>query len=167
VNGPSASAQNSTASHRIEFGGDVYVLAHKESGNDGIINEYIRAGESLERWSRMIAVRRFVHLDDPGAAVGALARAIKQDNSEAKFAVWINDEKSRFTIDFVTWDENGTVEFNIWIYQKDASGEGLIAKQFAARAYRPDGESFLQNLVSQRPKWLNETMAYEFPALRE
>ena len=70
-------------------------------------------------------------------------------------------------VDFVTWDLNAKItEFNIFIYQLDASGESVVAQQYALRAYGNDeGREFLVKLKDLRPKLLDEITEFEFPAI--
>jgi len=143
----------------VRFDGETLPLAFEQVNQDESLAEYIPRGQSLERWTQLAAIRRFRDRRDPAAAVGALARSLKETNPLAPSKVLENPRTGEAMIDFVTWPESGEfVEFNIFKYRKAADGT-LVAEQYALRAYE-DTETFLRQLRPVRER-LVELMARE------
>jgi len=143
----------------VHFDGETLPLAFEQANQTETLAEYIPAGQTLERWTQLAAIRHFRVRLDPAAAVGALARRLKETNPLAPSKILENPQTGEVMIDFVTWPESGEfVEFNIFKYHKAPDGT-LVAEQYALRAYE-DSEDFLRKLRPVRER-LVELMARE------
>ncbi len=155
----------------LQFDGETYVLQQKEGDAKGALNEYVRAGEDLESWTRMIAVRTYPHLNDRSEAVANLARELKKQNPLAPFKLYKPADGSPvMIIDFTTWDANGTVvEFNYFAYQDNPHGKGLLSHQFAMceRGNENDLREFMLRLKTERPRILELLSEFVFPEICE
>jgi hypothetical protein len=110
----------------------------------------------------MIAVRTQPTCDDPGQAVGALVKALKAKNPQAKFAVCKSNDGKKVGVDFITW-EGDIAEFNVFIYQRAADGTGLISHQYAERAYDKERVPFMKGMKDRRPKLLEQAINFDYP----
>ncbi|MFO0943586.1 MAG: hypothetical protein U0930_22855 [Pirellulales bacterium] len=155
----------------VDFRGESYQLAYvAESPNpqDGrVINEYLPNGESLDNWTRLIAVFAYPNLNDGRNLAGQMISALKASNPLARYQIHESEDGQRIMLDFITWDtEKSITEFNIFIYQKSPDGRGSIANQFALRAYgREQGLKFMEALRDTRQQSLESITDFQFPKL--
>jgi hypothetical protein len=71
-----------------------------------------------------------------------------------------NPKTGEVIVDFIVWPEDRAFhEFNVFRYGK-RDGGGLVAHQYALRAYGGDATEFLRGLKERRPKLL-DAMANE------
>ena len=154
---------------RIEFQEETYELAFAQANQFEAINEYIPEEETLEEWSSLIAIRTYAGRKDYRELAGRLVQALKQKNPLAKAAIHTSPDGKRSMVDFVTWDiEAEVTEFNVFIYQLTPDGQGVLAQQYAERAYgKEEGLELLRELKERRPKLLAEVGEFKFPTIRK
>jgi len=155
----------------VKFHGETYGLAWvaENTGPAGaeVINEYLRTTDTLETWTKLIAVRSYANRTDYKRMVAALAQALEQQNPLARYAIMHSPDGKRTCIDFLTWDLNAKVtEFNVFIFRLDCSGTAVISQQFAMRDYGDDRLDFMKRLKDLRPKLLEEVENLEFPEIK-
>lgn len=160
-----------SATATIDLQGESFQLAYvAESPNpqDGrAINEYLPSGESLDNWTKLIAVFGYPNHNDGRTLAGQMVQALKATNPLARYQIHESEDGQRIMLDFITWDSDKAItEFNIFIYQKNPNGRGLIANQFALRAYgQEQGLKFMQGLRETRQQSLETITEFEFPQL--
>lgn len=165
------SAGKKNPANTIEFQGQSLRLAYVAESpdpNDGrAINEYVPVGESLENWTQLIGIYHYPHQHDSKSIAGQMVKALKASNPLARFQIHESEDGKRVLLDFITWDtEKGITEFNIFIYQKHPQGTGLIAQQYALRAYgQAEGLKFMEELRDTRTKSLEAVSNFTFPDL--
>lgn len=148
-------------SYRLAF-----VDEQKNRNHLQILNEYIPDGESLERWSSLIAVFHYPEIADLAGMPGELVKAIKSHNPLARFEVHSSPDGKRVMVDFVTWDvDKKFAEFNIFIYQNAVEGKGVLVHQFAMRAYGNAMEKFMIELKGKRVPTIDAVTEFQFPAV--
>jgi len=147
----------------IEFDGETFVLKYREALPNGFINEYFLPAESVEAWTRLISVQWFTRLSDHRMAVGDLIKTLLASNPQAKYEAWKSDDGTFTGVDFVVWQDDRYVEFNIFIYRAHPSGNGLLAQQYARRAYGDDRLAFMRDLPRLRQQVLGQVVSYQFP----
>jgi hypothetical protein len=155
--------QAAAAPTTIEFGGETYRIASSGPTPTGFLREFIRPPETTSNWTRLVAVHHFPDLDDPLQAAGGLARALRAQNPGAPFSIVRSDHDERVAIDFLTWQGDELAEFNIFIYQHNPHGPGLISHQFAARGYGSDMRPFIERLREERPRLLDAFLNAALP----
>jgi len=134
----------------LRFDGETFHSVFNDRGEAGPFTEYLRKGENLDTWVKLMGVYQFPKLKDPTEAVKAFADGVKASNPQAQTAMISNPDTGEAILDFVTWTEDGSfVEFNVWKYRKNPDG-GLVALQFAQRCYDKDPEAFFKKLRSER-----------------
>lgn len=154
---------------QLEFEDETYVLAFAQANQFEAINEYIPEAETLEEWTSLIAIRTYAGRKDYRELAGRLVQALKQKNPQARAALHTSPDGKRTMVDFVTWDTEAEItEFNIFIYQLTPDGQGVLAQQYAERAYGEDeGLEFLRELKERRQELLAEIVDFDFPAIRK
>jgi len=130
---PVAAAQPSVA-----FDGERYVMRGDARGAPVPLVEYVRPGESLQDWTRLVALRHFAKLDDPRAAAGNLARIVRQHNSNARADVIAKNDGSEAIVDFITWAPgDDRLEFNVHRYRRVEGLPGLWPTSSPGASARP------------------------------
>ena len=171
-------AESRTARPTIRFDGEVFVLASADRSDVGTYNEYIPETEKMSSWSRLVGVRHYPkskRFDRVAASFakklerkpeirgldGRLMRVVREP------AVRSHDEGQRIAVEFVIRDGDRLAEYDLHLFQADASGEGLTIHQFAERAYGEEVPAYLSR-IGERAKVLAELVnAFTFPKVVE
>jgi hypothetical protein len=145
----------------IRFDGNSLVLAFQNNNNGDTIKEYIPAGETLERWTKLAALYEYPNLDDPQAVVDALVARLKARGSDIPYDVRTDPRTKAVIVDFVIWPEGAAkpedaeyVEYNIFRYESKRGG-GLTAQQYAIRRYT-DTQGFITNLRTWKDRLVQQ-----------
>lgn len=157
----------STSEKTISFDGETYALRFKNRNRIEVLNEYIRDSETLKTWTKLIAVRHYPQLTHHTKSVALLAKMLKLQNPDARYAIWTNENETETCIDFLTWQGDEFAEFNVFIYGDSPDGKGLIARQFTMRAYGEEMVPFMRSLKEHRPKIISNAWKFNFPAIVE
>lgn len=153
---------------QFEFQDETYELAFAQATQFEAINEYIPAGESLEDWSSLIAIRIYNGRRDYRELAGRLVQALKQKNPLARAAIHGSSDGKRTMVDFITWDLDAEItEFNVFIYQVGPDGNSVLAHQYAERVEgKEEGLEFMRKLKDRRMKLLADVGKFQFPMLQ-
>lgn len=136
----------------IQFDGQTLELAFEGNDPGATIKEFIPAGEKLDAWTKLAAIREFDNLDDPVAYGVATVEELKKKYPLSPSSLIENPKTGSVIVDFVVWPEDAAfAEFNVFLYEKRAGG-GLISQQYALRAYGDNAEEFLKNLRPLRER---------------
>lgn len=154
-------AENPDSPQKVEtlrFDGQTLELAFEGNDPGATIKEFIPAGETLDTWTKLAAIREFDNLDDPAAYGVATVEELKKKYPLSPSSLIENPKTGGVIVDFVVWPEDASfAEFNVFLYEKRPGG-GLISQQYALRAYGDDSVEFLKNLRPLRER-LVELMA--------
>lgn len=150
-------------SRTTTFDGVTYTRQYVTDSSNGSLAEYCRAGETVENWTTLIAVRDFPGLSDPSTAAAELAKALQKSNPLARFQLLVKEDESEAMIDFITWPKDASyAEFNIFRYRKRPGEPGLISYQFAYRFTDTSPDS-TERFKQDRTRWVEEMTQAEFP----
>jgi hypothetical protein len=138
-------------------------LKNKEtSKTEDLVAEYVPAGESLDHWTLMFAVRIFNGKITPAQAAqmkqAEVAARREQGDPMARSMGFEKDETK--LVDFVM-SQNPIVEHNVMTFQKLPDGR-LVSYQLARRYYMPDGEiddglrAFMGEIKTKRDVYVAE-----------
>ncbi len=147
----------------VEFDGETLTLAWEGGVPTDPIKEYIPADQDLETWTKLASIRIHSDLNDPEQIVAAVASELKKQNPRYPSDYQVDPETGAVVIEFVMWPGEGVageadfVEYNVFKYERRPEG-GLVAQQYALRAYRGDVVDFLRGLDPVK-KRLRELMA--------
>lgn len=158
---PLAAETASTEKKSIEYDGEAYLLAHTDATTDQALEEYLREGETLENWTKMVSVRAFKSFNDPKELVRLFVGELKKQHPNAPYEVARIPETREVLLDFVTWPPDGTyAEINIWKFRKISAG--VVAFQFALR--KGDTRAVLTEYKKTRPQMLQVMTGARFTA---
>lgn len=157
--GDDASASPS-AQQAVQFDGQTLLLASQGESEGTTIREFIPAGEELDHWSVLAAIRVFPNMDNPRELALQTEAELDRRNPPCPNSVIENPETGDVILDFVIWPEQSSeveeapfVEFNIFKYSKNPAG-GIYCEQYALRAY-DDIVGFLRGLRPERERLLD------------
>ncbi len=140
-----------TMSETVEFDGNVLELASLEDSPGQSLKEFIPAGETLETWTKLAAIREYKDFDDPKLMVGSLVKQLNKQYPDSPSSIIENPTTGEVIVDFVVWPPDASfVEFNVFKYSKNPTG-GLVSQQYALREYK-DAEGFLKGLRPVRER---------------
>ena len=121
----------------VQVGSDVFHLAFSESADAGSIKEFVPAGETIENWSTMVAVRYFEHVDSPEDYIRNMAEEYRRLMPHMRFAVSQLEQTGAWDIDFIMYprgeETSGFVEWNYFRAEPRGAGEGLVVNQYVVR----------------------------------
>lgn len=151
------------AARTVTFDNVTYTRQFVSGSPPAGLAEYVRADETVENWTTLVAVRCFPQLDDPGAAAAELAKTLKKSNPLARFQLLVKEDKSEAMIDFLTWPDDASYgEFNIFRYLKLPGHPGLISYQFAHR-FTDTSPEVTEQFKQDRQRWVEEMTRADFP----
>ncbi len=145
-------AQDAEAKPSVEFDGQTFYLAYDGEDDDASIREFLPQGQQLDSWTQIASIRTFEKIDDPSAFAIASLQQLKRDYPQSPSYLYDNPGAGIVTLDFVVWPaDESFVEFNVFRYEKQDNG-GIVAQQYALRAYGDDTEPFLKELGDHRSR---------------
>lgn len=161
----------------IGFNGDSYSLSWSSHPKpDYYKQEYLPAGQTGERFERMLLIEAVTRGIDVNSAVAARIGTLnkrKATDPTVNFAVVKNPKTGEVIVDFIlgAQDPKGEdiVEWNAYRYAplKGKAGEsGVLLFGISRRAYGEKTMDFLLRLKSARPGEINALAAYALPTVR-
>ncbi|MDR2901980.1 MAG: hypothetical protein LBU87_02580 [Lactobacillales bacterium] len=147
----------------IKFGPTNYVLAYAASDGGDALNEYILPGQTLDNWTRMVAVRSFGnnHMTAEQAA-RSMIKELYARNPEAKINVYGGERENEFTIDFYMYTPHmKIIEFNVFRFIE--RGDMMFSLQFALRIY--DNPKLAKKLLQNPAMYAVMTDMAELPKI--
>ncbi len=156
-------AEPAEATRTLKFDDVTYTRAFVSQNDTDHLAEYVPPGETVDDWTKLVAVRVFGQLDDPAQVIDAFAKTLMKTNPLARYKILVKDDKSEAMIDFLTWPEDGSyMEFNVFRYLKRPGQDGLVCYQFAHRFSDTSPES-LEKFKQNRQRWVDEMAKAELP----
>lgn len=154
----------------FRFDGEDYVqqFVGAPPGGDRVV-EFVRPKENLDNWTRLVGLR-FQQMpflgNDPVAAALQLEQVVKKNNPQARTSVMSNADKTDATIDFLTWNDQESVEFNVFRYVKSPDGRGLVSLQVAHR-FRVQEPQVAEKLRLTRMAWVQQVIEHDMGAVTQ
>jgi hypothetical protein len=161
----------------IEFNGESYWLSWSSHPKPHYYKqEYLPAGQTSERFQRMLLVEAIlpgIDVNDAVAAKVSVLNKRKLTDPTVNFAVVKNPKNGEIILDFIlsAQDAKGEdiVEWNAYRYAA-LSGKGgtsgVLLFGISRRAYGDDSTNFLRRLKSARPAEIKALAAYPLPVVR-
>jgi hypothetical protein len=115
-------------SYTAELDGRTFHLAYQSDDGNTTIAEYLPRGQSLARWTEMLAVRQMRRETDPIA----MGHHFCEQNDPCGLLV---NENARSSIADFLVRQGELAEYNIWRIHPSPDGVGVVAYQHATRAY--------------------------------
>lgn len=154
----------------FRFDGENYIqqFVGAPPSGDRVV-ELVRSTESLDNWTRLVGLR-FQQMpflgNDPVAAALQLEQVVKKANPQARTSVMSNASKTDATIDFLTWSDQESVEFNVFRYVKSSDGRGLVSLQVAHR-FRVNEPQVEEKLRVTRMSWVPQVIEHDMGAVTQ
>jgi len=143
-------AASDSAKATVEFNGETLTLAWEDKDVFGdTIKEFIPADQTLDNWTRLAAAFEYPKIDDPREFAEGMVEQLTKDNPKTEYELLVNSESGEVILDFVAYPEDGSyAEFDVFQYRKKDGG-GLVAYQYALRAYGDAKEQFVTALDAE------------------
>lgn len=132
--------------------------------------EFVRDGESLEQWTKLIAYR-YQHLprlgNEPRQVVAGMARVVMANNPQAQSRITFDKKSNEAVIDFLTWPpDKRFLEFNVFRYARSADGSAVLSLQLAYR-FTDTSPAGAARLGALRDAWLKQAIAFDMKRVRD
>jgi hypothetical protein len=161
----------------FEFNGENYRLSWSSHPRPHYYKqEYLPAGQTSERFQRMILIEatvREVSVKDMVAAQVSMLNKRKSTDPTVNFAILTNSKTDEIILDFIlsAQDSKGEdiVEWNAYRYaalKGKGGASGVVLFGISRRGYGDDATDFLRRLKSARPAEINALAAYPLPSVR-
>ena len=131
----------------VEFAGEHFKLGFSDLSNPvAPIAEFVRDGETVDNWRKLIGFFHFPKAgDDPLANAKALAAHLVEKDPTAKSDVIQNPDTGEVLLNFITSASGSdVVEFDVFKYARSGDEKGLVAFQYAehVKLGEMDAEAF-------------------------
>jgi hypothetical protein len=159
--------QAAQAQDSVVFDGERYVRVHAERQLPGDrMAQFVPEGETLENWTRSIAIYRYTTLgNDPTRAALELRDSVKAANPDAQARLLVHSVTRDAMLDFLTWPPDGSyLEFNVMRYASDAGGKGLVALRFVYR-FRDARRELSKEFNEKRASWKSQVLEFDMGKL--
>jgi hypothetical protein len=156
----------------ISFQGTQFDLAWTSHPADGYFKqEYLPAGERLERFNQMFIIEALESSTPDAAAAAQVDMLEKRKGSDpvVNYAVLRNDAAGEIILDFILSDSStGTdiVEWNAYRYAPLDGHRGVALYAISRRGYGEGTLDFLQELKQSRPPAIDALAAFDAPPLK-
>ena len=148
----------------VTFDGERYVQRFENRRGAVPVVEYVRANESLQTWTKLVAIRHFANQTDPRVAASNLARLVREHNPNARADVIAKNDGSEAIVDFITFAKgDDRLEFNVHRYRKVEGLPGLVGYQFAWRFRTAELGDATKTVSANRKRWIDEMSRAELP----
>lgn len=121
----------------VKIGSDVFHIASSDSTDEATIKEFVPAGETIDNWTAMVAVRHFEKLHGPRIYIQNVAEAYRRSMPRMGFATGRVGSAEAWDIDFIMYDRSkrtdGFVEWNYLRAERRKFGEGIFVNQYVRR----------------------------------
>ena len=121
----------------MKIDSDVFHIASSESTDEATIKEFVPAGETIDNWTAMVAVRHFKKLHGPRIYIQNVAEAYRRSMPRMGFATGRVGSAEAWDIDFIMYDRSkrtdGFVEWNYLRAERRKFGEGIFVNQYVRR----------------------------------
>jgi len=139
----------------LQFDGDAYALGWKLGTAREVKNEYVRSGETVEDWQRLITVQQFPQNEDPAGFAKTLLNLIKQQAPGETPEVF--QKPGQYMLCYFLEDQKlGKTEFIFQRVCKEPDVIGLKVYTFSIHAGRPVTPEDTQEIKSKQRGWLTE-----------
>lgn len=153
----------------IRFDGVEHRLAWSAKPRPGYIKqEYLPAGQTLERFEQMLLVEVLVSGTDAASAAAAQVRMVNQRKAQdpvANVAILRNPESGELIVDFILSatvpSGDKVIEWSAYRYLP--KGKGVLMFGVSRRAYGEARTGFMQRLKTMRPEAIRMLAAEPAP----
>lgn len=154
-----------TPATMIDYHGQMFHLVFVGgSESTGDLNEYVPVGETLDRWTKMIAVRTQPVDVTPVEFAHVVIAELKKRDPKTPHGLKTLDDGESCCVDFAIWQDD-VAEFNLFVYRQSDDGKGLASLQYAERAYGDDIQPFFAALDGRVSDLQTQACTFAVPTL--
>jgi hypothetical protein len=154
----------------ITFQGAQFALAWSANPSaDYIKQEYLPAGQKLERYEQMFMIEASKSATPEGAAAAQLAMLKKRKGSDptVNWDIIRNNATGEIILDFIVSDPRAEfVEWNAYRYAKLGKDGGVALYAISRRGYRDKAREFFVALKQNRPAAIKALATFDAPVLK-
>lgn len=141
----------------VLFDGDTYVKQQETDKDHVRLAEFVRTGEDLDSWTKLITIRHHPRLMNPYTAAANLGKKLHEENPGLTWKVSMCNDGTEAILELAT----GPTEFSVYRFMKRDGYAGLVSYHFACRV--PAAAPEQADLIAHnRQKWLSEITAINF-----
>lgn len=148
----------------LEFGGERYFLAFNQDNKQTLTQEFLRPGETLENWQRLVGVRHF-------RAAGALRDVLPEYLKVVRpsflvpaqiFSRAEGNQNEVLLIMQLAPPDRSYIEHNLHRFVELSDGRGVVGYQFAWKDASRNAAAAKQLLAKHQQAWIDELGAWDF-----
>ena len=125
---------------------------------------FVREGETVEKWEKMVAFKRQTFGSDPKAVANRMAQMALLFNGQAQANVSVDEGALEAYVNYKAWPEgNRYTEFNLYRFAKSADGKAVVALHFARRFPRVNIDTDELNRI--RESWLKQAYSFDMKSV--
>lgn len=160
----------------LEFNATTFEPAWSDKSRDNYyIQEYLPPGEKVENFNQMMSIHLFLTdltVNEMAAKKTGELEDRKKSDPLCNYSSFKSPDGKEIIVDFIlSEDKEGQIpiiEFNAYRYKQIDTGKdnkGIIIYAYSKRSYGDDINSFLENLKTDRIKYLDEMSKTTVPAV--
>jgi hypothetical protein len=148
----------------LDFAGERYLLAFNQDNKQTLTQEFLRPGETLENWQRLIGVRHF-------RAAGALRDVLPEYLKVVRpsflvpaqfFSRAEGNQNEVLLIMQLAPPDRSYIEHNVHRFVELPDGRGVVGYQFAWKDTSRSGVASKEFLAKHQQAWIDELGAWDF-----
>lgn len=149
----------------LEFDGNTYELARSVADSEGIWNQYLPAGQTLENWTHAISLRLYFKETNPVALMEQQEQQVAASFPDANFGSQITRDEREARLRYRVFTEKPVPvsELSMWRFIRiENPRTQVLAYQFSYRERRNDPERFERALKENLSRWTGEFLRVRF-----
>jgi hypothetical protein len=156
------------AAPTIDFAGNPYVLASAQVSADGsVTNEYLPPGETLQNWTKLLAVRHWPKLSKVADAANPWMKMVQPLLTQKAQVLQPPGAKDGQDLVIEAWlyaPDRSYIEINLHRFVTESETSGVKAYQFAQKVPMKDGKGDPSEFIKRRTEFLTAVSKLKLPA---
>jgi hypothetical protein len=153
----------------VSFGGRTFKLAFVEVAADGsVVNEYVPEGETIEKWSALLAVRYYPKAQKIGEVASAWVEMVRPLLTRAIEPIGKKDEPNVLLLDaWLSAPDKSYIEVNYYLFRQEEAGKGVTGYQLAQKIKMTSaGTGDASQIVKKKGSDYDELWKLRLPILK-
>ena len=149
----------------IEFAGELYYLAKSVGDANGVWNQYLPKGQTIEDWDQAISLRLYYKQETAEDLMENQKDLVNETFPEAQIATQVTRDGKEARLRYIVQTEKPipVAEFSMWrfVEMKEPRVQ-VLAYQFSYRQFTEDLKSFQVSLDKRLPDWTERFLRVRF-----
>jgi hypothetical protein len=147
----------------ILFDGKMYVLKFIDQTKVVDLNEYYLQEEQPDNWTKMLSVSVYKTPKTPGAMARTMEQGLLKQHPDAPHELVTAPDDSVALFMCVNWagDRRTGSEFDVFRFEKDPNGKGVLGYQASLRPYQ--AKITLEDYEALKDRWAQKIQSPKFP----